>query len=362
MRYFAIALAFCGLAACDNGGLENPFSRYDGGGIDVCGSICAAGTVCNVTLEKCTVTGSVDACNNRCDGGTVCSGGYCIPTPTGTPCDGLCGAGTSCVNDVCTSTSSSCNNACGAGTTCVNGVCVSSSSCANVVCGAGTYCSNGVCVANSCANVSCSAGYTCQNGVCVANNSCVGVVCSSGYTCSNGVCVLSSGTCGTPGTNGVASQVSVTSTSSIQIIGEVKTAEGTGSFSGSQTVTLESGDYANSVLGSVVAALAHDQVTIGGIGAVEYWVTNTANLAGRHGHATSDESYMSSSSAVADALNDFLSWRALAVGSRGADLFYLKGSATLLSGQVWVDPQLASGLREIAILFAPRCGTQALNQ
>jgi hypothetical protein len=116
------------------------------------------------------------------------------------------------------------------------------------------------------------------------------------------------------------------------------------------------------VNGSVVAALAHDQITVGGIGAVEYWVTNTANLAARHGHATSDESYMSSSSAVADAVNDFVTWRSLAISSRGADMFYLKGSATLLSGQVWVDPQLAAGLREIAVLFAPKCGTTGLNQ
>ena len=167
-------------------------------------------------------------------------------------------------------------------------------------------------------------------------------------------------TCGVIDTNGVASQVSVTSSSGTAPLGYVKTGMGTGSFSGSKTVGYTSPDYTG-VNGTVTAAVVFDNITVGGKGALQFYITKTSSLATRHGHSSDDESYLTSAAAITDAVNDFASWRSLPLASRNDD-FFLKGEATVLAGQVWTDPQLLSGHHEITIVYGPRCGTTDLGK
>lgn len=132
------------------------------------GLVCSAAGTCvdplcaNVECkpgEICDAGKCVDGCRDvTCPYGHVCRLGVCVD-----PCEHIeCDEGYSCHLGVCVDCDC---KGCGAGFSCVDDICVEDA-CANVTCDAGSHCVKGKCVDN-CEGTKCPGGAPCKDGACL---------------------------------------------------------------------------------------------------------------------------------------------------------------------------------------------------
>jgi hypothetical protein len=178
----------CGCSApsdCPNG------STCDSAGLCEVGDCTQTGCVSGYT---CTIQNGSATCVAKTDGGGTDGGKPYSGCFADTDCSGT-GAGSKCLNSVCTAPANQCADAtqCGANEQCVQGVCTPSCS-GTTACPTGYTCdlTNGVCTGNSnpctLGGSQCTSGTVCVQGhcdtACGPNNTC-----SNGLVCINGGCM-----------------------------------------------------------------------------------------------------------------------------------------------------------------------------